>query len=92
MPTRNPNSAKSLSLAAVATSAFDSTPSFRPGSTGSRPIFFSSRCGRQRSNQPVGSQSSDETFSSWEPGPFRRLRHACPESTREFKMEKQTCI
>ncbi len=33
-----------------------------------------------------------QTFGTWEPGPLPRLRHACPESIREFKTEKQTCI
>jgi len=33
-----------------------------------------------------------QTFGAWEPGPLPRLRHACPESIREFKTEKQTCI
>jgi len=33
-----------------------------------------------------------QTFGTWEPGPLPRLRHGCPESIREFKTEKQTCI
>lgn len=33
-----------------------------------------------------------QTVGTWEPGPLPRLRHACPESIREFKTEKQTCI
>jgi len=33
-----------------------------------------------------------QTFGTWEPGPLPRLRHVCPESIREFKTEKQTCI
>ena len=33
-----------------------------------------------------------QPFGTWEPGPLPRLRHACPESIREFKTEKQTCI
>ena len=33
-----------------------------------------------------------QTFCTWEPGPLPRLRHVCPESIREFKTEKQTCI
>ena len=33
-----------------------------------------------------------QTFGTWEPGPLPRLRHACPESIREFETEKQTCI
>ena len=33
-----------------------------------------------------------QTFGAWEPGPLPRLRHVCPESIREFKTEKQTCI
>jgi hypothetical protein len=32
-----------------------------------------------------------QTFGTWEPGPLPRRRHACPESVREFKTEKQTC-
>jgi hypothetical protein len=33
-----------------------------------------------------------QTFGTWEPGPLPRLRHVCPESIREFKTEKRTCI
>ena len=33
-----------------------------------------------------------QTFGTWEPGPLPRLRHVCPESIREIKTEKQTCI
>jgi hypothetical protein len=33
-----------------------------------------------------------QTFGTWEPAPLPRLRPACPESIREFKTEKQTCI
>ena len=33
-----------------------------------------------------------QTVDTWEPGPLPRLRHVCPESIREFKTEKRTCI
>jgi hypothetical protein len=33
-----------------------------------------------------------QPFGTWEPGPLPRLRHACPESIRELKTEKQICI
>jgi len=33
-----------------------------------------------------------QTFGTWEPGPLPRLRHVCPESIREIKTERQTCI
>jgi hypothetical protein len=33
-----------------------------------------------------------QTFGTWEPGPLPRLRHVCPESIRELKTEKPTCI
>jgi hypothetical protein len=33
-----------------------------------------------------------QTFDTWEAGPLPRRRHVCPESIREFKTEKRTCI
>ena len=48
--------------------------------------------GKERLSNFFRTPPRKQTFGTWEPGPLPRLRHACPDSIREFKTEKQTCI
>ena len=63
----------------------------RPAGFGSSPKQIRSNGTERRANFFL-LPPKKQTFGTWEPGPLPRLRHVCPESIREFKTEKQTCI
>ena len=69
-------------------SASHCAPLRGPGSSQNKFANYSRERPRNFFRFPPGKQ----TFGTWEPGPLPRLRHVCPESIREFKTEKQTCI